>query len=350
MAKYPAAIQKPIDAQFLSGKRMVAFNRVNLHVAVSEAASLLGYFNQPSRPSSHFYVRRDGTVEQYVDTDFRAEADLDGNDASISVETQGGVSDAQGEPWTPEQLVALAQLYAWAIATHAVVPALAVSSRLGVESKGLSSHRLGIDPYRVSDGMRYSASYGKACPGDRKFTQVADVFALATGTPAHAGQPAPEPVPQPAPRPPAKSWVRRGETGALVRELQTLLNRESGTGLAVDASFGPATEAAVRAYQTSRGLIIDGIAGDETFAALRSSKPAAYTPAPAGVLRRGSSGDQVRRLQTLLRTGYPLYASKLVVDGLFGPATEAVVREFQRRAGLVVDGSVGPATRRALGL
>jgi len=348
MARYPAAIWKPIDEQYLPGTRMVAFNRVNLHVAVSEAASLLGYFNTPGKPSSHFYVRKDGTVEQYVDTDYRAEADYEGNDTTISVETQGGVTDAQNEPWTSEQLTALAHLYAWAIATHGVAAKLATTSRLGEESWGLSSHRLGIDPYRVPDGMRYSTKYGKTCPGDTKYRQVPDVFALATGNPPQADQPAPAPVSQPVPRPAPRTWVSRGDTGTLVRELQTLLNAY-GAHLAVDGSFGPATEAAVRAYQASRDLIIDGIAGDQTFTALRTGKRAAYVPA-VGVLRRGSTGDEVRRLQTALRDGYPLYARKLVVDGLFGPATEAVVREFQRRSGLVTDGVVGPKTRAALGL
>lgn len=67
------------------------------------------------------------------------------------------------------------------------------------------------------------------------------------------------------------------------------------------------------------------------------------------VLRKGSKGVNVSVLQNHMNRVYPAY-SRLRVDGDFGPATEAVVREFQRRAGLVVDGIVGPKTWQRLGL
>src|SRR5690606_17171115 len=110
----PGAIWRPITVN-KSRWRLVPL-RVNLHVAVSEAASLHGYFNAPGRVDSHFYVRRDGTIEQYVDTSVVAYADLEGNGSSISVETQGGVKNANGEPWTAAQVEALARIYAWAVA------------------------------------------------------------------------------------------------------------------------------------------------------------------------------------------------------------------------------------------
>jgi hypothetical protein len=71
--------------------------------------------------------------------------------------------------------------------------------------------------------------------------------------------------------------------------------------------------------------------------------------AMAVILRPGDNNDLVRLLQARLNLGYPLY-SHLVVDGIYGPATTAVVREFQRRAGLVVDGIAGPQTLGRLGL
>jgi peptidoglycan hydrolase-like protein with peptidoglycan-binding domain len=61
------------------------------------------------------------------------------------------------------------------------------------------------------------------------------------------------------------------------------------------------------------------------------------------------SNDLVRLLQARLNRDYPLY-SNLVVDGSYGPRTTAVVREFQRRAGLVVDGIAGSRTLGRLGL
>jgi peptidoglycan hydrolase-like protein with peptidoglycan-binding domain len=68
---------------------------------------------------------------------------------------------------------------------------------------------------------------------------------------------------------------------------------------------------------------------------------------PYTVLRRGNSGSAVQVLQRALNAQYPLY-SHLVTDGIFGPATESVVRQFQTRDHLAVDGIAGPITLRAL--
>jgi putative chitinase len=72
-------------------------------------------------------------------------------------------------------------------------------------------------------------------------------------------------------------------------------------------------------------------------------------PIDGGVaLKVGDNGDKVRQLQVLLDQDYPAY-SHLAADGEFGPATEAVVREFQRRSGLPITGIVDTATVQKLG-
>jgi hypothetical protein len=80
-----------------------------------------------------------------------------------------------------------------------------------------------------------------------------------------------------------------------------------------------------------------------------TSTPTAPTPTPAkpvaparptkpklsGWLQRGSTGDSVRYIQSVLG---------IKVDGQFGPITDRAVRAFQARHGLRVDGIVGPIT------
>ncbi|GAT05491.1 peptidoglycan-binding domain-containing protein [Mycolicibacterium fortuitum] len=66
-------------------------------------------------------------------------------------------------------------------------------------------------------------------------------------------------------------------------------------------------------------------------------------PYPTVTLKNGSQGQQVATLQALLDLDYPAY-SHLDVDGEFGAQTEAVIREFQKRAGLIVNGVAGAET------
>lgn len=87
-------------------------------------------------------------------------------------------------------------------------------------------------------------------------------------------------------------------------------------------------------------------------AAIGGASPSPGIPAPAGTgsLRVGSVGADVVALQQRLRAAYRSYAGNLATDGKFGPATEAAVKEFQRRSGLTADGIVGAKTRAALRL
>ena len=85
--------------------------------------------------------------------------------------------------------------------------------------------------------------------------------------------------------------LRRGSKGEDVSVLQTALN-QYGYGLAVDGSFGPATQAAVRDYQSKNGLTVDGVVGTQTWghlsggtgstssqAASAPAQPSLYAPA-----------------------------------------------------------------------
>ena len=68
------------------------------------------------------------------------------------------------------------------------------------------------------------------------------------------------------PADPILPWplVRRGDSIFPVRPLQQLLRARSHP-VAVDGIFGPLTEAAVEAFQQSKGLTADGIVGPHTW-------------------------------------------------------------------------------------
>lgn len=137
---------------------------------------------------------------------------------------------------------------------------------------------------------------------------------------------------------------------------QAWMNHARGEKLVVDGVLGANTIAAIKRYQEYlRGWgykgNIDGDWGAGTQAAHAAFYNAVQAQANAGrpTIRRGSKGQDVIDLQRRLKTNYSLYAGGLNVDGDFGPATEAAVKEFQRRAGLAVDGVVGSKTWGALG-
>lgn len=208
MAWYPKATKQEIAKWRTS---MPSPKRLTLHVAVSSAESLFDFFSK-AQVVSHFYVTRAGKVYQYVDTKYRAAADLEGNSSSISVETQGGVKNANAETWTQAQLESLAELYAWVRKTHGIHNKMATSSKEGRESWGLSWHRLGIDgnfPELPSvlagrtqrgGGQKYSSSRGKICPGDAKIKQIEIIFKLSQETIT----PKPEPEKPTTPSKPTK--------------------------------------------------------------------------------------------------------------------------------------------------
>jgi hypothetical protein len=75
--------------------------------------------------------------------------------------------------------------------------------------------------------------------------------------------PPPDATPWPGPGP----TLRRGARGPDVARLQERLNAH-GAALAVDGDFGPRTDAAVRAFQSAHGLVVDGIVGPLTWGAL----------------------------------------------------------------------------------
>ena len=131
-----------------------------------------------------------------------------------------------------------------------------------------------------------------------------------------------------------------GATGSDVSRLQRLfVMMKLFDFQGIDGDFGPITDQAVRDYQGSAGLVVDGIVGPATWGALPADPD---TP----LLNNGSTGAEVAALQEAL-TAYSNEdpaTNPGAIDGDFGPMTEAAVRAYQGDRGVPVDGIVGDLT------
>jgi len=74
--------------------------------------------------------------------------------------------------------------------------------------------------------------------------------------------------------------MKEGDNGPAVSDLQTRLQAAGFPPGAIDGDFGPGTEAAVLAFQNSKGLLADGIAGPRTLAALGFAAEQLPVPGP----------------------------------------------------------------------
>jgi len=126
-----------------------------------------------------------------------------------------------------------------------------------------------------------------------------------------------------------------------VRWLQDALNEVQGAGLLVDGSYGRHTRAAVRQFQATHDLFVDGQAGDKTCAALDAAllkmqntgarptdvltvapvivqaKPATVSPVPPPMLK--GAVMEFDRIVSLASFVAPGFAAKLVTGNPFLP-------------------------------
>src|SRR5437899_12737622 len=119
--------------------------------------------------------------------------------------------------------------------------------------------------------------------------------------------------------------IRSGDHGDDVADVQ---HRLVATGQTVDVSelggrYGPATEAAVRAFQQRRGLLVDGIVGLETWDELVE---AGFALGDRTLYLRNPyfRGDDVRALQRRMNAlGFDAGRE----DGILGARCDWAVRE-----------------------
>ena len=117
-------------------------------------------------------------------------------------------------------------------------------------------------------------------------------------------------------------------------EKQGLLSVRSGI-------FDGATEIAVKEFQRSKGLVVDGIVSTLTWAALLYPT---LSRIALGTSSASSTEEYVRELQErLCKDGIVI-----AIDGVFGKKTERALKKFQKRYGIDPTGVCGSLTWSAL--
>jgi cell wall-associated NlpC family hydrolase len=172
-------------------------------------------------------------------------------------------------------------------------------------------------------------------------TSVAAGFFLAAPLVSEASEMGPTPSKYYSPDPIPNQTLRYGHTGYSIRVLQTELSKLSFYFDTIDGIYGQKTQEAVRNFQMSSQLKVDGIAGPNTLSKLSDSmkqlKPKTLT--------MGDKGPEVEALQLKL--------SKLnyytgTVDGIFGKVTKSAVEAYQKRNKLSINGIVNDQTMQHL--
>lgn len=154
------------------------------------------------------------------------------------------------------------------------------------------------------------------------------------------------------------NWVAKGEISTMPRDLVSVIykrkdDKMSHTGLSMGDGNGGVIHCSTtvkrgNAYTDNSPWTHWGIPrGLYTTDELRKAGIDVAEDDNIPTLRRGSQGDEVADLQTILNARY---GADLEVDGNFGKATEAAVKAFQKSHGLTADGVVGAKTWKALGV
>lgn len=305
---YPSARWVPAhSANFVTG-RTATVDKVVVHVTQGSYAGSISWFQNPeSEVSAHYVIRSsDGEVTQTVrdkDTAWHARS---ANASSVGIEHEGWVAEPA---WFTDAMYRSSAALTSHLSAKFGIPKdrahiVGHSEVPGNDHTDPGVHwdwnyymrLIGGDPGNGSDGITFPAyttqQYGSSGPqvkavqmllNQQKYDAGAEdgEFGTRTKSAAQAFQRARSLDADGIVGP--KTWtallsagttpvLKQGGSGDAVKRLQRALTAALGTTVGVDGSFGPATDTAVRSYQTTRKLGVDGEVGPATWRALQSGK------------------------------------------------------------------------------
>lgn len=172
---------------------------------------------------------------------------------------------------------------------------------------------------------------------------------------AYSVKPVQATVPRPETPPPviskSRPILKRGSTGASVKEWQGIVNSWLNTTgknyapLKVDSVFGAQTEMYTKLYQTAHGLTADGIVGPKTWEVAYKQVAAPAAPAPVAAPSPVAVPESPTRQAAVALTDY-----LKSIGGLKGRGKEdkSKIKSWQSTLGQTADGMYGRSSARAV--
>ncbi|MFI1224400.1 MULTISPECIES: peptidoglycan-binding protein [unclassified Streptomyces] len=307
-ADYPSALWVPAySGNFVVGRK-ASVDKVVIHTTQgSYAGSISWYQNPASEVSAHYTIRSsDGEVTQSVlekDTAWHAGST---NSSSVGIEHEGYVDNPA---WYTDAMYRSSAALTKHLAARYGIPKnrshiIGHSEAPGADHTDPGPHwdwnrymeLIDGDPGSGGDGLTFPSyttqKSGSSGPQVKAVQQLLNTQGYEAGAVDGSFGPTTHSAVQAFQRARSldadgtvgpKTWtallsagttpaLAKGSTGDAVKRLQRSLTAALGTTVGVDGTFGPATETAVRSYQTSRKLTVDGQVGPATWAALQGGK------------------------------------------------------------------------------
>ncbi|RII09693.1 N-acetylmuramoyl-L-alanine amidase A [Streptomyces sp. YIM 130001] len=305
---YPPALWVPASTSNYASGRSATISQVVVHVTQGSYAGTVSWFQNPeAETSSHYVVRSsDGEVTQMVrdaDTAWHARS---ANASALGIEHEGYVDDPS---WFTDSMYRssaaltkhLCDKYGIPkdrehIVGHVEVPGndhtdpgphwnweyymelVGGDSGGGTPSDGLSftsyeKQRSGSTGAQVKAVQSLLSTHGYeagAADGDFGTSTLAAVKAFQKDIGLEADGVVGAKTWTALLAAGSKSKVSKGSSGDAVTRLQRALTAALGSTVGIDGTFGAKTDTALRSYQKSHGLTVDGVAGDATWKALQA--------------------------------------------------------------------------------
>lgn len=238
-------------------KRTAKITKITIHHAAVKNASLVGMgngFAQPSRQaSSNYGIDSEGNIAMYVEEKNRAwtSSNQENDNQAITIE----VANSTGAP-------------NWEVSDKAYEALIKLCVDI---CKRNDIKQLNYTGDKTGNLTRHNMFANTTCPGpylQNRFSDIANRVnkELKTTTPTTNNNSQGGKVMV------SLNEQYKGCKGNQVKTIQRILKSLGGYDLGlvnpIDGSFGSKTDTAVRKFQKSKGLVVDGIVGEKTWNAL----------------------------------------------------------------------------------